>query len=294
MTKKILAVLLSALICLSIPFSAGAASGRTQTAAEFVSAIREDLQTTQENLSSLKNIAVGLLEDVSSYADNISVTGKKSAEALTDVLLNVYEDAGATQVDLTADGDTDVPAEAEEDPEVLTEETYTVSEIVRLIRKYMFIKIDDSDAVAALIADSCDFSYALVNGSDGTLYIRVDIENNPEIFNYDVFRKLVEKLYERQNEEMLSDRYGQIDYVMSYEHIAGELALHAILFAATANIIAVTNTASERILKLYNEAAQADLNIDEARVPSQLITLAGKLIINVFKFNVLKLFSFLA
>ena len=302
MTKKLLAIGLAILLCLSLTTVAFAADEATAAQA-FVAGAQETLHQDKAELGTLDRMAVSLLEDVSAYAGKASVTVEDNDAALTALLLEVYENAGATTVDLPA-----VPAgpkaspkyraSANDDPagsgNAITGGKYSVSELSSLIRKYMFIKIDDPAQAAALIANTCDFTYGLVNGSDGTIYIRVNVEDNPQIFNYDVFRSLVEQLYEKQNEEMQKDGQGKIDYVMSYEHIAGELALHTIVFAATNSIINATGTQDEKILNLYKSAAQAELNVDEARIPTAIIRFIGTLIINVLKFNFLKLFSFLA
>lgn len=281
--KKLLSVLLAFALC----FSAGATAFAATTDAV-------------PALSKLEQAAKKLADDIAPYAEKAVVTAKANDEAFLSLLLDTFSAAGATAVDLPA---ISAPAAAPKrapaaDPEgsgnPITGGKYNVGELSRLIRKYMFIKIDDPAEAAALIAETTEFDYVLVEDGKGALYMRVDIEDNPQIFNYDVFRSLVEQLYARQNEELKKDEYGNVDYVMSYEHIAGELALHAIAFAATNLILDVTNTQDEKILSLYKSASQADLNPDEARVPTGLIRFVGMLIINVFTFNFLKLFSFLA
>ena len=275
MKKKLLAILLALALCLALPFSAGAASFDRTAAGKLASGL----------LDRLKADVSGVKVTVDEGADlNALLESGFPTLSLPETAVSSAERAPALQRKTEA---------AEEGPLTATG-TYTVDELSRLIRKYLFIRIDDPADAAALIAETTEFSYALVNGSDGTLYMRVDIENNPQIFNYDVFRALVEQLYEKQGEEMQKDEYGKIDYVMSYEHIAGELALHAVAFAALNEILRVTGSRDERLLQLYASASQADLNVDEARVPSGFIKLVGALIINVFKYNVLKFFSFLA
>ena len=141
--------------------------------------------------------------------------------------------------------------------------------------------------------ESSEITYKLVTDEDGTVYISVDIENNPEIFNYAVFRNVVDGLYAAQGEELLKNENGETDYAMSYEHIAGELAFHAILFAAVNEVINVTGTKNETIVRLYNHAAVADLNYDEARVPSEFLSILGVLLVDLLQFNLLKLFGVL-
>lgn len=300
--KKILAIVMSVLLCFSFVATVLAADDLTSVQ-EFVSDAQSMQHSDPSRLGSFGQMAVQFFDEVAPYVENVTVVAEENDDALTDLLLQVYDQAGATAVEIPAlpngpmaapkrtDSANDAP-EGSGNP--ITGGKYSVAELSRLIRKYMFIKIDDPAQAAALIADTCEFSYALVNGSDGTLYMRINIEDNPQIFNYDVFRSLVEQLYEKQNEEMKKDSYGRIDYVMSYEHIAGELAIHTIAFAALNSILDVSGTTNEQILSLYKSASQADLNVDESRIPTVIIRFIGTLIINVFKFNILKLFSFLA
>lgn len=292
--KKFFAVLLAVLIFASLPTFASAAGLRELTE-DAAARVRSDLAAAEEQLGAMKKLAVDTLRGVLPYVERLQVSGAETERALTNALLRAYNAAGMTDADLpAAAGETGGEGQGDAPAAVLTKTNYTAAELSRLIRKYLFIRIDNPDEIAALIAETCEFDYAVIEGGDGTLYLRVDVENNPQIFNYDVFRKLVEDLYARQNEEMKKDGYGKIDYVMSYEHIAGELALHVIVFAAANEIIRLTNTKDERILSLYRSAAVAELNVDEARLPSQIIELIGRLIVNVFKFNFFKLFSFLA
>ena len=282
--KKLISLILAFALCFS---AAGTAFAGTQAEASAPA-------------NRLEQAAQQLADAIEPYAEKAVVTAKTDDWAFLSALLDVFTEAGATELELPeAYARTAGPRRAPaEDPagsgNPITGGKYSVGELTGLIRKYMFIKIDDPAQAAALIADTTEFSYALVEDGKGTLYLTVNVEENPQIFNYDVFRALVEQLYARQNEEMQKDDYGKIDYVMSYEHIAGELALHTVVFAATNLILDVTKTQDEKIINLYKSAAQATLNADEARAPGALIRFIGTLIINVFTFNFLKLFSFLA
>ncbi len=119
----------------------------------------------------------------------------------------------------------------------------------------------------------------------------MNIEDNPDIFNYVVFRNVVEKLYESQGEALITNDDGSVNYLMSYEYIAGELAFHALVYAVTGELIEITGTKNETIVNLYEHAAQADLNIDEARVPVEVLSILGVLLVDFVQFNVLKLFG---
>ena len=90
---------------------------------------------------------------------------------------------------------------------------------------------------------------------------------------------------------MLKNNDGSTDYLMSYEHIAGELALHALLYAASNEILRVTGIKSDRLLKIYRSAAIADLNVDEARVPGGMITLVGSVLMNNLSYRIMSAFG---
>jgi hypothetical protein len=176
------------------------------------------------------------------------------------------------------------PTEPEEPEEPA--EKITFADMAEVMKKYVFIRVDNPEEVAELIAESCEFTYTTVEDGDGTVYIRVDIEKNPQIFNYAVFRNLVEDLYEQQGEEMLKNEDGSVDYLMSYEHIAGELALHALLYAASDELLRV-GVESGRLLSLYKSAARADLNVDEARIPAEAIAIVGVILMNMMSYHLL-------
>jgi hypothetical protein len=176
------------------------------------------------------------------------------------------------------------PTEPEEPEEPA--EKITFADMAEVMKKYVFIRVDNPEEVAELIAESCEFTYTTVEDGDGTVYIRVDIEKNPQIFNYAVFRNLVEDLYAQQGEEMLKNEDGSVDYLMSYEHIAGELALHALLYAASDELLRV-GVESGRLLSLYKSAARADLNVDEARIPAEAIAIVGVILMNMMSYHLL-------
>lgn len=168
-------------------------------------------------------------------------------------------------------------------------EGYTLYEASQLLRDYMIVKVDNYEEIAIVIAENSNFSYHLINGEDGTLFISVNINENPWLFNYPVFRKTVEDLAEKQNAELQTDKYGRIDYIMSYRHIAGELAMHLFLFAAVNDIISITGTRNQRLVSLFRSAAVADLNINEDRLPAGSLPMIGILLFDMIYFNTMKL-----
>lgn len=169
-------------------------------------------------------------------------------------------------------------------------QTVTLGSLKRSIEKYIYAQAADVDK--EVIETLKDVQYKEMTLDDGskTVYVLVDIEKNPEIFDYAVFRKAVEEIYANQGKVLTEGADGEVNYLMSYQHIAGELALHALVYAATNDLIKTTGTSNEIILKLYNSAKEAELNIDESRVSSNLITFIGFIIMDV-SFNLLRIFG---
>ena len=167
----------------------------------------------------------------------------------------------------------------------------TPASLIDIMSKYVFVRIDNAGDIAALIANSSDFTYDVVTDGRGTVYIRVDIEKNPQIFNYAVFRNLVEDLYAKQGEEMLKNADGSADYLMSYEHIAGELALHALVYALTSGALRLTGNRGDRLISLYRSAKEAELNYNESRLPAPMIAFFGKVLMNTLQYRVMSAFG---
>lgn len=110
-----------------------------------------------------------------------------------------------------------------------------------------------------------------------TVYIEVYIENYPELTDISFISSVANKLYEKQAE------YADESFVlMSEKHIAGELALHILLFRLF-YLLGGSNESS-MFNKYYNGAKDAELNIDEARISPVLIEMVGTLILT-FGFN---------
>ncbi|MBQ8210142.1 MAG: hypothetical protein IJZ35_06145 [Clostridia bacterium] len=111
-----------------------------------------------------------------------------------------------------------------------------------------------------------------------TVVISVDIENNPELTDIGTLYGVTLALYEKQAE--LDDG----TYVlMSKSHIAGELALHVILF----RLFDVLGGSSEdsSINEYYNGAKVAEINIDEERLSPEIFDAIGALIIAFGSFS---------
>lgn len=296
MFKKIVSVLLT----LSLLFSFGAVTAsakETPAADEIVGALMEDVAGITKSVSLLKSLSESLLKNLQPYIMNVVLTpenidmavdaGSKVMAKLIDKIMNPSQPEEPTEPSEPTD-----PTDPT-DPSHPSESGMLIEELKAILQRYIFVKVDDVDAASMKAIESADISYELVTDTDGTVYISVDIENNPDIFNFSVFRNVVDGLYAAQGEELIKNNNGETDYAMSYEHIAGELALHAVVFAVTNEVINVTGTKNEIIVKLYEKAAVAALNYDEARVPSEMISMIGVILVDLLQFNLLKLFGVL-
>lgn len=308
MFKKIVSVLLT----LSLLFSFGAVTASAKeipNADEIVGALMEDAAGITKSVSLLKSLSESLLKNLQPYIMNVVLTpenidtavdaGSKVMAKLIDKIMNPSQPEEPTEPsepsEPTDPSEPTAPVDPTDptDPSEPSKGSMLIEELKVILQRYIFVKVDDVDAASMKAIESADISYELVTDTDGTVYISVDIENNPDIFNFAVFRNVVDGLYAAQGEELIKNNNGETDYAMSYEHIAGELALHAVVFAVTNEIINVTGTKNEIIVKLYEKAAVVALNYDEARVPSEMISMIGVLLVDFLQFNLLKLFGVL-
>ena len=254
--KKIFAIILACLMALSIPVTCLAAggSGEITGAAAAVNRLSAALQ--------------------SKIAGAITIAEGQNLDA---VVAGAYSDLEADAAPVKADAP------------LLKTKTLSDGQTLKAAAgdyaKYIFIPVKNADEAAGIIAESCEFTYSVVSDGKGTVYIKVNVEENPEIFNFEVFRSLVDQLYAGQNEEMIKNEDGSTDYLMSYEHIAAELALHMLVYAATSGLIELSGSGNETLLSLYNSAREADLNYDESRFPSKWMNALGKLIVTMFRFD---------
>lgn len=319
MKKKILAVILALVLALSASVPVFAAS-TVPDVNEFVSAVKGDVSAFISSVEKLKKLSGQLKDEMGPYltdvvltSDNLDTAVEIGSKVMIKLIDKIGESMKPQPTDPTKPTDPTDPTKPTDptDPTDPTKPTepqpskidLTVAELKKIISKYIFVKVDDiDDATKAVLegngildedGNSNEVKYYTVTLEDGstTVYVAVDIEAHPEVFNYQVFKNTVEAIYAQQGKELIKDSDNSVDYLMSYEHIAGELALHAILYAATNELIDVTGTQNSLILKLYKSAAQADLNIDEARLPSALISILGVLLVDMFAFNVFKLFK---
>ena len=137
---------------------------------------------------------------------------------------------------------------------------------------YIFINPNKVDGVSDAIAQDADYTITTMENGKKTVYIAVDLREHPEIANLDVLRAAVKKLDAKQKDTAAGEA-GDYD-LMSYQHIAGELALHVIVAAAMS---AIGKDESDDTLR---SSMVANLNKDESRFPTQLIEFIGRFIMD--------------
>ena len=147
----------------------------------------------------------------------------------------------------------------------------TGAEIAGVFSGYIFAKADDLAGYADQIAADSTFTVTVTKDGVSTVYIAVPVEDYPQLFNAGVFDETVKKLAETQ-ETYKTDGMT----LMSYEHIAGELALHAAVYAVT--YLLGADQDGSTFHAYYDDARVADLNLDESRAPGWFLEFFGRIV----------------
>ncbi len=159
-------------------------------------------------------------------------------------------------------------------------EADTPEEVANFFSGFVFVKDSEIEAVSQRIADSCKYKVITVEGGKKTVYVAVDLINNKEIFDARVFLNATDKLLKKAEENAIADGMNQNPDaydLMSYHHLAGELALHMIVADITNDLGA---TKGNGILRdLYDKAILSELNVDENRLAPALIEFFGQTVI---------------
>ena len=173
--------------------------------------------------------------------------------------LTAAEDGSAVAVDTRAVYDTNGDGQV------------TAAEVAGVFGKYAFAKEEDLAGYADQIAEASTFTVTVTKDGVSTVYIAVPVEDYPQLFNAGVFNETAQKLAEAQG---AYQEDGMT--LMSYEHIAGELALHAAVYAAT--YLVGADRDGSPLHTYYDMARTAELNVDEHRAPSGLLELIGRIV----------------
>ena len=196
-------------------------------------------------------------------------------DALTDAELLAAVEAAATAF---VDGDN--VEVSEELIAAVAEDAETPEDVANFFSKFVFVEDSEVEAVSQKIADSCKYTITTVNDGRKTIYVAVDLRKCKEIFDARVFLNATEKVFNKCNELAIADGMMEGDglyTLMSYNHLAGELALHMILADVTNDLGA---TKGNGILRdLYNKAVVSDLNVDEDRIAPAIIEFFGQSVV---------------
>lgn len=162
----------------------------------------------------------------------------------------------------------------------VAEEADTPEEVANFFSKFVFVKDSEIEAVSQKIADSCRYTITTVDDGRKTIYVAVDLRKSKEIFDARVFLNATKKVFDKCNEMAIADGMMEGDglyTLMSYNHLAGELALHMIITDLTNDLGA---SKGNGILKdLFNKSVVSDLNVDEDRLAPALIEFFGQTVV---------------
>lgn len=161
--------------------------------------------------------------------------------------------------------------------------TETPQEIADFFTKFIFVEESEVEAVSQKIADSCKYRITTLENGKKTVYVAVDLRTCKDIFDAKVFLNATKKLLAKCEELAIADGMNSNpeNYtLMSYNHLAGELALHMILTDFTNDFGA--NDGNVLLKKWFDMSVVADLNIDENRISPAFIEFIGSSIISIF------------
>jgi hypothetical protein len=162
----------------------------------------------------------------------------------------------------------------------VAEEADTPEEVANFFSKFVFVKDSEIEAVSQKIADSCKYTITTVDDGRKTIYVAVDLRKSKEIFDARVFLNATKKVFDKCKELAIADGMMEGDglyTLMSYNHLAGELALHMIIADLTNDLGA---SKGNGILKdLFNKSVVSDLNVDEDRLAPALIEFFGQTVV---------------
>ena len=163
--------------------------------------------------------------------------------------------------------------------ETVADEADTPEEIADFFSTLIFVEKSEVEAVSQKIADSCKYRITTLENGKKTVYVAVDFRTCYQIFDARVFLNASKKIYDKREELALDngmdvnpDAYD----LMSYSHLAGELAMHMIL-ADISNDMGGSKEGSW-LNKIYNMSVVADLNVDESRISPDLIVFFGNIL----------------
>lgn len=294
MMKKLISVILALVMVFSVTATAYAASIADKKD-ELVDTITNNTQTTAKSLFTIAGLTAKLLEKAQPVVMDFlldSENWEKAGDVMMSYIVKIYDrligggngDGGDEPEEPDSPDLPDIPA-LPDISDLLA--NLTIGDMVDLISKYFFINIEDIPATSEDIIAKAEYTYVLNEDGKETVFIAVNIEEHPELLNRALLMEAAQKLYDEQK-ALYPDMAEE--NMMSYEHIAGELALHAVLYAVSNEYLAVTGATEGTIFDLWQRARIADLNITEDRIPGEIILIAGTYIVGVFIIDLYTIF----
>ena len=165
--------------------------------------------------------------------------------------------------------------------DAVAQEAETAEEVADFFSNFVFVEDSEIEAVSDKIADSCKYTVTTLEDGKKTVYVAVNLYECREIFDARVFLAATEKIYNKSKEEAIADGMTDGDEaynLMTYQHLAGELALHMILADVTNDLGA--NKGNGILKDLFDKSVISDLNVNESRVSPAFIAFVGKLVVS--------------
>ena len=170
--------------------------------------------------------------------------------------------------------------------EAVADEADTPEDVANFFSKLVFVEKSEVEAVSQKIADACKYRITTIENGKKTVYVAVDLRTCYEIFDARVFLNATKKIFAKCEELAIADGMDanpDAYDLMTYNHLAGELAMHMIL-TDISNDMGGSKEGSW-LNKIYNMSVVSDLNVDESRVDAGLIRFFGNVltaILNLF------------
>ena len=178
-------------------------------------------------------------------------------------------------------------AKAEVDEKLLSEilkksgSSPTEQSVAKAVSRYAVVPVESAsalDVIAETVATDSVYTIKTLENGKKTIYVAVDIVKHPELFEKDIFRKAVYEICDRQIEFV--EREAEFD-LLGYTRFAGELYLHMVIYRVVDPFVDTLGSAIGIIMKVYNMAKVADMNIDEKRFPEVLMNLIGEIMMRI-------------
>ena len=161
----------------------------------------------------------------------------------------------------------------------VADEAETPEDVADFFSTLIFVEKSEVEAVSQKIADSCKYRVTTLENGKKTVYVAVDFRTCYEIFDARVFLNASKKLFNKCEELAIADGMDanpDAYDLMTYNHLAGELAMHMIL-ADLSNDMGGSKEGSW-LNKIYKMSVVADLNVDESRIDAGLIRFFGQVL----------------